>query len=81
MPLQNYRGFTRDAWLLVVYSFISWLGDNVAWFIFPFYLKSLGFDYTGIGIVFSLSTLAQASVLLFSGPLGMRMGYKRAVLL
>lgn len=81
MSLQNYRGFTRDAWLLVVYSFISWLGDNMAWFIFPFYLKSLGFDYTGIGIVFSLSTLAQASVLLFSGPLGTRMGYKRAVLL
>ncbi|HDZ36331.1 MAG TPA: MFS transporter [Thermococcus sp.] len=81
MSLQNYRGFTRDAWLLVVYSFISWLGDNMAWFIFPFYLKSLGFDYTGIGIVFSLSTLAQASVLFFSGPLGTRMGYKRAVLL
>ncbi|NJD99918.1 MFS transporter [Thermococcus sp. LS1] len=81
MSLQNYRDFSRDAWLLVVYSFISWLGGNMAWFIFPFYLKSLGFDYTGIGIVFSLSTLAQASILLFSGPLGTRIGYKRAVLL
>ncbi|NJE42781.1 MFS transporter [Thermococcus sp. GR6] len=81
MPLQNYRDFSRDAWLLVAYSFISWLGGNIAWFIFPFYLKSLGFDYTNIGIVFSLSTLAQASVLLFSGPLGTRIGYKRAVLL
>ncbi|NJE47184.1 MFS transporter [Thermococcus sp. GR7] len=81
MSLQNYRDFSRDAWLLVAYSFISWLGGNIAWFIFPFYLKSLGFDYTNIGIVFSLSTLAQASVLLFSGPLGTRIGYKRAVLL
>ncbi|ASJ08513.1 MFS transporter permease [Thermococcus siculi] len=81
MSLRNYRGFSRDAWLLVVYSFVSWLGGNIAWFIFPFYLKSLGYDYTGIGIVFSLSTLAQASVLLFSGPLGARIGYKRAVLL
>ena len=80
MPLQNYRGFSRDAWLLVAYSFVSWLGGNIAWFIFPFYLKSLSYDYTGIGIVFSLSTLAQAAVLLFSGPLGARIGYKRAVL-
>ncbi|ANF22762.1 MFS transporter [Thermococcus piezophilus] len=81
MSLQNYRGFSRDAWLLVAYSFISWLGGNIAWFIFPFYLKSLGFNYAGIGIIFSLSTLAQASVLLFSGPLGTRIGYKNAVLL
>lgn len=81
MPLQNYKGFTRDAWMLVVYSFVSMLGDNIAWFIFPFYLKSLGFDYTDIGIVFSLSTLAQAGVLFFSGPLGMKMRYKKAVLL
>ncbi|NJE05862.1 MFS transporter [Thermococcus sp. M36] len=80
MPLQNYRGFSRDAWLLVGYSFISWLGGNIAWFIFPFYLKSLNYDYTDIGIVFSVSTLAQASVLLFSGPLGARIGYKRAVI-
>ncbi len=79
--MQNYRGFTRDAWLLVVYSFVSWLGGNVAWFIFPFYLKSLGYTYAGIGTVFSLSTLAQASVLLFSGPLGAKLGYKRTVLL
>ena len=81
MPLQNYRGFTRDAWLLVAYSFISWLGGNIAWFIFPFYLKSMGFTYTEIGVVFSLSTIAQAVVLLFSGPLGTKLGYKRAVLL
>ena len=81
MSLQNYRGFSRDAWLLVGYSFISWLGGNIAWFIFPFYLKSLGFSYTDIGIVFSMSTIAQASVLLFSGPLGTKMGYKKAVLL
>ena len=81
MSLQNYRGFGRDAWLLVAYSFVSWLGGNIAWFIFPFYLKSLGYSYSGIGTVFSLSTLAQASVLLFSGPLGARLGYKRAVLL
>jgi MFS family permease len=81
MSLQNYRGFNRDAWLLVFYSFVGWLGGNIAWFIFPFYLKALGYDYTGIGIVFSLSTLAQASVLLFSGPLGARFGYKKTVLL
>ena len=81
MSLQNYRGFGRDAWLLVAYSFVSWLGGNIAWFIFPFYLKSLGYSYSGIGTVFSLSTLAQASVLLFSGPLGARLGYRRTVLL
>ncbi|AFL94898.1 major facilitator superfamily permease 8 [Thermococcus cleftensis] len=67
--------------MLVAYSFVSWLGGNLAWFIFPFYLKSLGYDYTSMGVIFSLSTLAQASVLLFSGPLGARVGYKRAVLL
>ncbi|AEK72948.1 permease of the major facilitator superfamily protein [Thermococcus sp. 4557] len=81
MSLQNYRGFGRDAWLLVAYSFASAFGGNIAWFIFPFYLKSLGFDYTNIGVVFSLSTLAQAAVLLFSGPFGARVGYKRTVLL
>ncbi len=81
MSLQNYRGFSRDAWLLVVYSFISWLGGNVAWFIFPFYLKSLGYNYGGIGVIFSISTLSQASVFLFSGPFGARLGYKRTVIL
>lgn len=81
MSLRNYRGFSRDAWLLVGYSFISWLEGNIAWFIFPFYLKSLGFSYTDIGVIFSMSTIAQASVLLFSGPLGTKMGYRKAVLL
>lgn len=81
MSLQNYRGFSRDAWLLVGYSFVAWLGGNVAWFIFPFYLKSLGFSYTDIGIVFSMSTIAQAGVLLFSGPIGTKLGYKRVVIL
>jgi len=46
-----------------------------------FISKSLNFDYTDIGVVFSLSTLAQTGVLLFSGPLGMKMGYKRTILL
>jgi len=81
MSLQNYRGFGRDAWLLVAYSFVAWFGDNIAWFIFPFYLKSLGFDYTNIGVIFSLSTLAQAVILVFSGPFGARVGYKRTILL
>ncbi len=81
MSLQSYRGFGRDAWLLVAYSFVSWLGGNIAWFIFPFYLRALGYSYSGIGTVFSLSTLAQASFLLFSGPLGAKLGYRRTVLL
>jgi len=81
MSLQNYRGFSRDAWLLVLYSFVAGLGSNIAWFILPFYLKSIGFSYASIGVVFSVSTLAQASVLLFSGPLTTRIGYRRGVML
>ncbi|NJE54789.1 MFS transporter [Thermococcus sp. 21S9] len=81
MSLQKYRGFSRDAWLLVAYSFIAWLGGNIAWFILPFYMKSLGYTYGDVGVVFSASTLSQAVALLFSGPLSARLGYKRSILL
>ncbi|WP_324734831.1 MFS transporter [Thermococcus sp. SY098] len=81
MSLEKYRGFSRDAKLVVAYSFFGWLGGNIAWFILPFYLKSLGMDFTKIGILFSLSTIVQAALLLISGQISIRLGYKRTILL
>ncbi|ASJ02375.1 MFS transporter permease [Thermococcus profundus] len=81
MPLSRYAGFSRDAYLVVLYSFFGWLGGNIAWFIVPFYFKSLGMDYTNMGVLFSLSTIAQAVLLLFTGPLSVKIGYKRSIIL
>lgn len=80
MSLQNYRGFSRDAKLVIVYSFLSRLGSNIAYFILPFYYSSLGMSFSKIGILFSVSTAAEAIVLLVSGHLSVKLGYKRTIL-
>jgi len=81
MPLPSYLGFKRDAYLLVAYSFLGWLGGNIAWFILPFYFKSLGMSYSEIGTIFSISTLTQAALLLFAGPITVKLRYRRSLLL
>ncbi|NJE08170.1 MFS transporter [Thermococcus sp. M39] len=81
MSLEKYKGFSRDAKLIVAYSFFGWLGGNIVWFIFPFYLKSLGMDFTKIGTLFSISTIVQATLLLISGQISVKLGYKRTILL
>ncbi len=81
MSLGDYRGFSRDAKLVVAYSFFGWLGGNIAWFILPFYFKALGMDFTDIGTLFSISTIVQSLLLLVSGQISVRLGYKRTVLL
>lgn len=79
--MRTYLSFSRDAYLVVIYSFFGWLGGNIAWFIVPFYFKSLGMDYSSMGVLFSLSTIAQAALLLFTGPLAVKIGYKRSIIL
>lgn len=79
--MRTYMSFSRDAYLVVIYSFFGWLGGNIAWFIVPFYFKSLGMDYSSMGVLFSLSTIAQAALLLFTGPLAVKIGYKRSIIL
>ncbi|AEH25321.1 MFS transporter [Pyrococcus yayanosii] len=73
--------FGKDAWLLVAYSFVAWLGGNIVWFVQPFYFRSLGLGYEEIGVIFSLSTLVQAFALLLTGPIAVRFGYRRVILL
>lgn len=80
MSLRNYFGFSRDAYLVVLYSFFGWLGGNIAWFVLPFYYRSLGMSYSLIGLLFSLSTISQAALLLISGPLSVKVGYKRTIM-
>lgn len=81
MSLRDYRGFSRDAKLVVAYSFFGWLGGNITWFILPFYFKAMGMDFTDIGTLFSISTIVQSLLLLISGQISVRLGYKRTVLL
>ncbi|WP_456453647.1 MFS transporter [Thermococcus sp.] len=81
MSLKDYRGFSRDAKLVVAYSFFGWLGGNITWFILPFYFRALGMDFTDIGTLFSISTIVQSLILLVSGQVSVRLGYKRTVLL
>lgn len=78
--LQNYRGFSKDAKLVIVYSFLGWLGSNIAWFILPFYYSSLGMSFSEIGVLFSISTLVEAIILLVSGHVSVKLGYRRAIL-
>ncbi|WP_461864361.1 MFS transporter [Thermococcus sp.] len=81
MSLRDYRGFSRDAKLVVAYSFFGWLGGNIAWFILPFYFKAMDMDFTEIGTLFSVSTIVQSLLLLVSGQISVRIGYKKTVLL
>lgn len=78
--LQSYRGFSRDAKLVVVYSFLAWLGVNIAGFILPFYYSSLGMSFSQMGVIFSISTLVQAVTLLGSGYISVKLGYRRTIL-
>ncbi|WP_048152518.1 MFS transporter [Palaeococcus ferrophilus] len=80
MGLRNYLGFSRDAYLVVVYSFFGWLGGNIAWFVLPFYYRSLGMSYSQMGLLFSLSTISQAALLLIAGPLSVKIGYRRTIM-
>ncbi|MDV3103290.1 MFS transporter [Thermococcus waiotapuensis] len=79
--MRSYASFGRDAYLIVIYSFFGWLGGNMAGFIVPFYFKSLGMDYSRMGFIFSVSTAAQAALLLFSGSIIVRIGHRRSILL
>jgi len=81
MPLNGYLRFKRDAYLLVTYSFLGWLGGNIVWFVLPFYFRSLGMSYSEIGTMFSISTLTQAALLLFAGSITVKLRYRRSLLL
>jgi MFS family permease len=81
MGTRDYLGFSRDAYMVVVYSFIGWLGGNVTWLILPFYFQSLGMSFSRMGVLFSISTISQASLLLLSGPLSVKIGYKKSIFL
>jgi MFS family permease len=81
MGFRNYLRFGRDAYFVVIYSFFGWLGGDVAWFVLPFYYRSLGMSYSLIGLLFSLSTISQAGLLIISGPLSVKVGYKRTIMI
>ncbi|WP_048165950.1 MFS transporter [Palaeococcus pacificus] len=81
MSLGKYKGFSRDAKLVVAYSFFGWLGGNISWFILPFYFKSLGMGFSEIGTLFSISTIAQSALLLTAGHISVKIGYKRTLMI
>ncbi len=67
--------------ILVLYYFIAWLGGSMAWFVQPFYFTHLGYTYEDLGVIFSLLSASQAVMFLFSGPLTLKLGYKRTIYL
>lgn len=71
--------FTKNGALLVGYYFVAWIGGTMAWFVQPFYFSSLGYTYAQLGVIFSLMSISQAIGFLFSGPLVLRLGYKRSI--
>ncbi|WP_349264300.1 MFS transporter [Thermococcus sibiricus] len=79
--LRNYRGFSKDAKLVIAYSLLGRLGGSMAWFILPFYYSSLGMSFSDMGVLFSISTLVQAVLLLVSGHVSVKLGYRRTILL
>jgi MFS family permease len=81
MGLEKYKGFSRDAKLLVIFSFTSWLVNSIISFIFPFYLRSLGYGFSDLGKLFSTETFFNALLLLISGRVSDRIGHKKALLL
>ncbi|WP_297521661.1 MFS transporter [Thermococcus sp.] len=74
-------GYGRDARILIG---ANALGQTFLWFSFfimPFYLKALGYGMKAMGVFFSAQTIVGGLFFLLAGPISLRLGYRRTLLL
>ncbi len=68
------RGLPRDAWLLLLSSFLASLPIGALLVFFPLYLHDLGLRTLAIGGIFAAAGLGSSLLLLLIGPLADRLG-------
>ncbi len=68
------RGLPRDAWLLLLSSFLASLPIGALLVFFPLYLHDLGLRTLAIGGIFAAAGLGSSLLLLLIGPLADRFG-------
>lgn len=68
------RGLPRDAWLLLLSSFLASLPIGALLVFFPLYLHDLGLHTLAIGGIFAAAGLGSSLLLLLIGPLADRFG-------
>ncbi len=74
-------GYGRDTKILIG---ANALGQTFLWFSFfimPFYLKALGYDMKAMGAFFSVQTMVGGLFFLLAGPVSLRLGYRKTLLL
>ncbi|ASJ00058.1 MFS transporter [Thermococcus gorgonarius] len=73
--------YGRDARILIG---ANALGQTFMWFSFfimPFYLNALGYDMKAMGAFFSAQTIVGGLFFLLAGPISLRLGYRKSLLL
>jgi MFS family permease len=77
----GFRGFSREAWVLILFGIFEAGGNVVIWFLFPLYLGVLEFTKPEIGFVLLVQGTSMTLPLIPCGYLGDRFGRKRMVIL
>ncbi len=78
--LRRFTGFPRDIKLLLFYSSIVLVSVGLSNVIMSLYLKSLDYDPSAIGILFSISTITSAILTIPGGILADRYGKKKTLI-
>ncbi|WP_457741554.1 MFS transporter [Thermococcus sp.] len=76
-----FSEYGRDAKILIT---ANALGQTFLWFSFfimPFYLRALGYDMKAMGVFFSAQTIVGGLFFLLAGPISLRLGYRKTLLL
>ncbi|WP_297498498.1 MFS transporter [Thermococcus sp.] len=75
------NSYGRDARIIITANALGQTFLQFSFFIIPFYLKALGYGTGMMGTFFSLQTVTAGLFFLFAGPLSLRLGYKRTLLI
>ena len=78
--LRRFTGFPRDIKLLLFYSSTVLISVGLSNVIMSLYLKSLDYDPSAIGILFSISTITSAILTIPGGILADRYGKKKTLI-
>ena len=79
--LQRLRGFSRNARLYLLFSFLSGLCFSVFFLFFNLYILSMGYGPGFLGLLVALPSMVILIVAIPAGLVGDWIGYKRAMLL
>ena len=79
--IKGFRGFGRDANLLVAVTLIGSFGGAFYGLVMPLYLRALQYDLVTVGLIMAVGTLSVVVVLIPAGIMADRHGRKMMVVL